>query len=312
MIKFEEITYKTFGRCISMSNGTVELLVTLDLGPRIIRFSRIGGENLMMENGDFSINQDANAPLFAEKFGADLGTFRNYGGHRLWASPEAMPRTYYPDNEPVGYHAEGNCLTLTPPPQRWNAQQLEMKILMAESGTQVDIYHTITNLGAWPQKIAPWAISMLAAGGTEVIPMPQRPSGFLHNRKIALWDYTKMNDPRIVWGDRFILVKQDKTIHTPLKFGIDSQHGWSAYFNFGDVFLKRFDLIDGAEYPDGGMNFETYACADFIEMESLGEYRTINPNESISHHERWEVIQGLAYPGPDETAIADALTPYIG
>ena len=50
MVKFEEVTYKSFGRCISMSNGRVELLATLDFGPRIIRFSKIGGENVMLED----------------------------------------------------------------------------------------------------------------------------------------------------------------------------------------------------------------------------------------------------------------------
>ena len=61
MVKFEEVTYKSFGRCISMSNGSIELLATVDIGPRIIRFAKIGGENIMFEDENFSINAGGKA-----------------------------------------------------------------------------------------------------------------------------------------------------------------------------------------------------------------------------------------------------------
>lgn len=311
MIQFEEITYKTFGRCLSMTNGEIQLIATLDFGPRIIRFSHKDGENFMLENGDFSINQEKDAAIFAEKFGKDLGFFYNYGGHRLWASPEALPRTYYPDNQPVSYRTEGNTLILTPPPQQWTQQQLEFKIVMAETGCKVDVYHTMTNIGAWPQKFAPWALTVLAPGGVEIIPVPDRPTGLLHNRKIALWDYTKMNDSRVTWGEKYIIVSQDPEKEAPFKIGIDSQHGWSAYFNGGQVFLKKFDIIEGAEYPDDGMNFETYTCDKFIEMESIGAYKTVDPDDAICHHESWQILPDLPFPGLDEVAIKDTLSTFV-
>ena len=59
---------------MKISNDAIELLVTLDFGPRIIRFSKVGGENLMMEDGAFSRNQDDKADIFADAFGEDLGT----------------------------------------------------------------------------------------------------------------------------------------------------------------------------------------------------------------------------------------------
>ncbi len=312
MIQIQEITYKTFGRCLSMSNGKIQLLATLDFGPRIIQFSLIDGENVMFEDGDFSINQLENAELFAEKFGKDAGVFYNYGGHRLWASPEALPRTYYPDNEPVSYTVENGFVTLTPPPQRWTHLQLEIKIVMSETENKVDIYHKVSNISAWPLKFAPWAVTMLAPGGTEVIPVPDRKTGLLHNRKIALWDYAKMTDPRITWGDKYIIFIQDPAATTPFKFGIDSQHGLAAYFIHGNAFIKHFDVLPNAEYPDGGVSFESYNCGEFIEMESLGEYRVVPPGEYILHHESWELIPTLNYPGDDEGAISSTLAPYMG
>ena len=46
----KEITYKNYGRCLEMTNGTVELVVTLDLGPRIIRYGFCGKDNMLYED----------------------------------------------------------------------------------------------------------------------------------------------------------------------------------------------------------------------------------------------------------------------
>lgn len=311
MIKFQETNYKEFGRCISMSNGIIELIVTVDVGPRIIRFSKIGGDNIMFENNDFSINQDNNAKLFADTFGDDLGTWKIYGGHRLWVSPEAMPRSYYPDNQPVDYIIDGNKLTLTPPPQRYNQQQMQIEVVMDENKPKTDISHKIINIGAWGQKIAPWSLSVLAKNGVEVIPVPDRKTGLLHNRKITFWDYTKMNDPRVTWGNKYILLKQDPSITNAFKIGLDSQHGWAAYFVHGDLFIKKFDIIDDAEYPDDGMNFETYTNNHFLEMESIGEYKNIEPGECIIHNESWELAENVEFPGTDEENIKNVMKKYL-
>lgn len=310
MIKFEEKTYKEFGRCMRMYNDYIELYATLDFGPRIIHFSKLGGENMMFNDPERSFNQDKNKELFAEKFGEDLGTWKIYGGHRLWTSPEGLPRSYYPDNQPVEFIAEGNTLTLIPPAQRYNQQQHQIKIVMSEDSGKVDLYHSIQNIGAWPQKFAPWCLSVLSAGGTEVIPMPNRKTHLLHNRKITLWDYTKMNDSRVYWGDKYITLTQDKNGDGSFKIGLDSQHGWAAYFNHNDLLIKHFDVVEGAEYPDDGMNFETYTNPLFLEMESLGVYSSIEPGDCATHHESLEIVPDIKFPGIDEDklcAILDGL-----
>ena len=42
--------YKDYGKVVSVSNGIIEAFVTVDLGPRIIRFGFIGGENIMCDD----------------------------------------------------------------------------------------------------------------------------------------------------------------------------------------------------------------------------------------------------------------------
>lgn len=50
MVKIREITYKNYGTCVELSNGLVDVCVTADVGPRIIRYGFIGKENMMHED----------------------------------------------------------------------------------------------------------------------------------------------------------------------------------------------------------------------------------------------------------------------
>ena len=60
------------------------------------------------------------------------------------------------------------------------------------------------------------------------------------------------------------------------------------------MFIKRFAWIDGAEYPDSGMNFETFSNEDFLEVESLGPLVTLEPGGTTSHEETWSLHRGVA------------------
>ena|ERR1700690_1771719 len=53
---------------------------------RIVRFSPRGKPNLFADLGHSAIQ-------------TPFGSFYFRGGHRLWHAPEAMPRTYMPDND---------------------------------------------------------------------------------------------------------------------------------------------------------------------------------------------------------------------
>ena len=71
-----------------MANADVELIVTLDVGPRVIRYGAPGGPNLFGES--------------AEQLGkSGEPSWMPRGGHRLWTAPEDKTRTYAPDNRAV-------------------------------------------------------------------------------------------------------------------------------------------------------------------------------------------------------------------
>ena len=49
-MNYSEIQYKDYGKCLKIDNGLIEAIITLDVGPRIISFSFIRGENIMSSN----------------------------------------------------------------------------------------------------------------------------------------------------------------------------------------------------------------------------------------------------------------------
>ena len=114
----------------------------------------------------------------------------------------------------------------------------------------------------------------------------------LANRRLVLWPYTRINDPRLVLRDDFILLHARPAL-PPVKVGYANTAGWMAYWRDGILFRKSFDLQPGAAYPDGGCNAETYCGDRFVELESLGALVSIAPGMSTQLSETWELFAGL-------------------
>src|ERR1700692_1518851 len=49
MIKIEKVNFKGWPNCWRVSNGEVELVVTGDVGPRVMRYGFAGGQNFFKE-----------------------------------------------------------------------------------------------------------------------------------------------------------------------------------------------------------------------------------------------------------------------
>lgn len=280
MLKLEKIAYAGWERCLRLHNGKVELVVTLDVGPRVIRFGFINGQNLFAE--------------FADQVGQTGGTeWKSYGGHRLWHAPEVEPRTYYPDNAPVRYDWDGRMLTLTPPEEVSNRLQLAMDIALDPDKAIVSLNHRIVNTGVWDVELAPWCLSVMAAGGRAVFPQePYIPHGesFAAARPLVLWHFTHMNDPRWIWGEKYVQLCEDASIPTKQKAGAANTQGWAAYLLDNEAFIKRFACVPGAPYPDMGCNCEFFTMPGFLEVETLGPLARLAPGSGLNHFEHWTLV----------------------
>lgn len=291
-VEIEEIQDGHWGKCIRLTNGVVDLVATLDKGPRIIRFGVVDGPNEFCESTEPEIDSPVEQEFQA--FGNE-GNWHIRGGHRLWVAPEALPRTYYPDNKPVNYEKLENGVRLTPPLQNWTQFQLEMEVRMNEDG-EVTVNHKITNHGPWPVECAVWAVSAMKVGGFEVVPQSKKEAGLLHNRTLSLWIYTDMADSRVTWGTDYITLRPTSKADHAFKFGVHSEHGYAAYFNHGNLFVKRYTPVENGSYPDGGVSYETYTDATVCEMEILGVLQTLASGQTAENAETWNLIPNVSEP----------------
>lgn len=290
MIKTKEIqNYKNYGACISLSNENIELYVTVDCGPRIIYLACSGCENMMFNDVDREISHDVSS-LFSEG-----DKWFIYGGHRLWASPEEFPKTYYPDNEKVVYEYLPNGVILTPAVQKVTGLAYSIVITLDETEPKVSIVHTIKNTNKETCKIAAWGLSVMDAGGTLIVPMNTEDTGFLPNRHISLWPYTKFSDKRMYWGDSYLGLKHDSECEGPIKVSLNNVSGKIAYINHNQAFVKSFLSLynEDVTYPDFDTNCEFYSCKQFTEVESLSPLYTLKTGDSLTHTEEWTLIKGI-------------------
>jgi len=295
----EKVNYGGWANCVRLTNGKVELIATTDVGPRIIRYGFVGGQNLLKE--------------FADQMGKTGGSeWRSFGGHRLWHAPEASPRTYAPDNAPVKYSWDGKTLKLTQPVEATTGIAKEIEITLDPSDNHVALIHRLTNKNQWDVELAPWSLTVMAAGGRAIFPQePFRPHPeyLLPVRPMVLWGYTDMKDPRWTWGTRYIQLRQDSHATTKQKIGLMNTLGWAAYHLNGDLFLKRFRYDAKASYPDFGCNNESYTDPDMLEIETLGPLAKLASGRFVEHTEHWFLYRVSV--DESETAIDKSLLPLV-
>jgi hypothetical protein len=285
---------------LRLSNGTVELVVTTGIGPRVIRYAFVGGENILGELAATPATKTA------------LGDWKPWGGHRLWAAPESMPGSYGPDNGPVQAQVSGNRVTLTQPRDAAGLEK-QITVTLADAGTGVTIGHRLTNATPWTLDLSAWALTIMNGGGTVVIPNEPYKShdeALLPTRALATWAYTDLSDSRWTLGSKYIQLRTDAGMEAPQKIGVANRRGWAGYLRNDTLFVKRVDWDDTAAYPDFGVNTETYTAGNFIELETLGPLRKVPPGAAAVHEERWSLFKGVN-PGNTESALDAALQPLV-
>ncbi|HLT73080.1 MAG TPA: hypothetical protein VKZ75_10530 [Cyclobacteriaceae bacterium] len=295
----EKIEFYGWPGCIRLYNNEIELIVATDIGPRIVKFGFISKQNLFYLD-----------PQQVGKTGGDA--WRIYGGHRLWHAPEAMPRSYHPDNERVEFTVSGGCIKLKQERESTTGIVKEIEITLASDKNEVTVLHRLVNENLWDIKLSVWALSMLAPGGRAII--PHEPYGtesdfLLPARSLALWQFTKMNDPRWIWGEKYIQVKQDTLHRSDQKIGVTNKQRWAAYHLNEDLLIKSFDYYPRASYPDFGCNNEIFVNGDFLEIETLGPLTKLAPGEVVEHTERWLLATATA--DEREESIDSGIMPLV-
>lgn len=278
----ETVTFNDW-KCLRLANHEVELIITRDVGPRIIRFGFIGGANLFAE-------------VPGQQGGQGESAWKIRGGHRFWVAPEALPWSYELDNVPyqtVEVIAGGIRVRQKAGPVTHLTKQMD--ITLDASANLVTIRHILTNKGRAPVECAPWALTAMGLRGQAIIPLPAKithTARLTHNQTWSIWGYTDFADPRWSLGGKYLFFRQDP-LRGPNKLGLAHSEKWVAYQRENFLFVKYFGLQNDATYPDDGCNFETFSNEEFLELESLGPLTVLKKGAAIEHTETWKIFRDV-------------------
>jgi len=297
-----------------IGNDGIEIRVVADVGPRIVECRRPGGANL------FHLRA-------SELGGRDEREFRFRGGWRLWTAPERRATTYALDNTRCAV-ARPDSLTLEVegPPQPEAGVRKSLRVTVDPERPRVRIESHIRSVGERPVLLAPWTLAMLRPGGRAFLPQDVGPpEAFDDVRRLILWSYARIEDPRYHVGDRLLEIDSGAVVRNGArvwlapqrssdesKVGVDSCAGWAAYLLDGTLFLSRA-AVDRGPRADAGATLEVYSCRDFIELEHLGVLQSLAAGASATLREDWWLFADVTLPpavaGSD--VVRDALRPYV-
>lgn len=297
----QEISYAGWKHNLRLQGASTELVITLDVGPRIIRYALHGGKNVFAE-----------IPAQLGKSGESKWMIR--GGHRLWTAPEDI-HSYEPDNGPLQWKKLGErAVEITQPESGEFGFQKSLVIEMLEDEV-VRVTHRLANVCGETLDITPWVLSVMAPGGVAIIPQPKfdlhpsefpegrdvKPREYWPNREFVLWPFTDLTDGRYTFSTDFLRLAY-KAGMPATKLGLKLPPCWVAYHNGDDVFAKHVSFVPNQPYPDRGVNFEIFTNKEILELETLAPAVPLQPGTTVAHVEHWVLGKAPGDLRDEETA----------
>lgn len=300
-VKIEKVPYQGWPNCYRVTNGEIELIVTSDIGPRIMRLGFVKGQNFFKEFKDMM-----------GKSGEEQWMIR--GGHRLWAAPEDSVKTYALDNSPIKIDVHGDVLVATEPVEQLTGLEKQITVRMAATGNTVEILHRIRNTNRKAVELSPWGLTVMAQGGIGFTGFPPRgkhPEVLPPTNPLVMWAYTDFSDKRWTFTKKYLALRQDPKATEPQKVGHFNSNTWGAYLLGTELFIKRSQADPSKTYPDFGCSYETFTNADFLEIETLGPMTKLTPGASVQHIENWSLHKNVRIPSITDAVLDKVLLPLL-
>ena len=111
--------------------------------------------------------------------------------------------------------------------------------------------------------------------------------------------------------EKYIALRQDPGNADPEKIGLFNPATRGAYLLNGELFVKKFEASPDEEYPDMGSSFEAFTNERFLELETLGPMRDLQPGESIDHVEEWSLHRPVSVESWNDAELDRAVAPHL-
>ncbi|MGB8645762.1 MAG: hypothetical protein WCF84_11035 [Anaerolineae bacterium] len=267
---------------LEITTSQVRLVAITALGPRIAFLGKRGGANL------FYWKQDDKG----------YGGWRVYGGHRIWVTrpgADEAEDAYMPDNAPCRVEVAEKAVTLT------GAMDPTFKVARGLRISVVDeitfrVTGFVTNNGPMLYSAGIWGLTCSDPSGGKEYGIPlYEPNGVWETARVVIprkWagHVASVNDSQISMNDEFMIIRPQ---------GVESKRGIMAAPGIiamtapaqGLTLIKRAVFNPAGSYPMH-CNLSFYIGPDnfMVEMETMGEERTILPGATLENTETWKIV----------------------
>ena len=273
-------TYHGWKGCVRLTNGTVELVVVPSIA-RIMRYSYVGGKNLLWEN----------PALVGKPPPASTRDWINWGGDKLWNSPQ--DRWGWPPDRALDQEActvkvlPDKSLLVIGATSAKSGIHFTRKITMKPKGTEVTIVNTMTASETGAVEWGVWEVAQMDSPDQLRLPLNKSgkfPMGYLvfKNSEPAPGS-TKLTTTDVLYH---------RDLKKSSKIGSDSPKGYLIGEKDSIRFTLKQQVTAGANYPDDGCALEMYSSPDptkYMELELMGPVEWVQPSESLIMITHWKL-----------------------
>ena len=304
----------------ALTNGLVEVQIAPQLGGRILQLNLAGYEYLWVNPELFG-----KAPP-ASRLAPD-GGWLNYGGDKLWPSPQGWEGEHQWPGPPSivldgGSHTAsilssqgGNAaLQLTSGEDPQSGIQFSRTLTLFDNSTRVHFESTMKNIDSKPRRWGIWQVTQHQAASPSGTEYEKKLYGYCPINPKSLFPqgyqvlYGEENNPSFSVDSKSHLAQVHFQYQVG-KIGFDSTAGWLAvvHAETGHAFVTRFQVETEKPYPeDTSVQFWANGAGDFhigetlhtqpddlvatppyLESEVLGPYAELQPGESTRFAVDW-------------------------
>lgn len=205
----------------------------------------------------------------------------NMFGSTFWTSPQSewnWPPVREIDTNPYAVEENDGALIMTSEVSQKLPFKITKKFEVDDKDNCFVVTYTMTNAGTEARKVAPWEITRVQNAGSVFFDADVAqitPSG--------LMPFEKKNG--YAWFDINVDGTQNRKINSDGK-------GWLAYTDKGLLLMKKFADITPDQPAPGEAEIQVYVHQGkvYVELESQGEYKNLQPGESYEWAVRWYLM----------------------
>lgn len=281
-LNVKEINTENLGHCALLTYENIEVIVTLDYGPRIVSMRKNSGPNLIYSEKDYQYQ-------------------RNHG-HKMRITIEKSTNAVYCDEYPVRYSPMSDGVsfiqTLNEPIQL----ELSMDVVFNNDIGDFMVVHSVYNKSKEDVKLSIYTETPFCNEGFVFIPQSNIKENERPSRVLSLWDNCRWDDKRLFIGEQYV------TIHSNIpeiekdgefrliggdfgndrvKIGVNNTAGFCGYIENGYSLIKRYVHNRNALYPFTSCSAFATVNENHLSIQNTSPFYMIGPGESARHIESW-------------------------